>query len=364
MKLRTIVITVAILAALSVVAHYVNRPEPAPSPDPRVGTVLLDPDTVAKAASIVVSDKGKSAELDRNADGSWRVTNYFGLPADTEKISRLVQDLNEAKVDRFVTANPDRLAHLEFNDSSIVLKDAAGKEIWRLTLGKASESGNGRFIRFGDDSKAFYSGLHVWLDTDPKGWADTQLVPVKPEDVARIEVPFDGGAPVEVIRAKKDAPWSAEGTPAAGKLDESKVSSLLTSITSLRFTDTIEPKDALAAEAAGHARTFKLTTFDGKTYTVTLGRKPEEKKLKTPVSDAKEALASLGKLTDVKEDTKPMTPEFETIPAGPVFANVASPDPHAPINEFMTLRAFEVDDYVFTGLPQKPDELFEAAKPK
>jgi hypothetical protein len=204
----------------------------------------------------------------------------------------------------------------------------------------------------------------VWLDTDPKGWADTQLVPVKPEEVGRIEVPFDGSAPVVLIRAKKDAPWSAEGGPAAGKLDESKVSSLLTSITSLRFTDTVEPKDVLAAEAAGHARAFRLTTFDGKSYTVTLGRKPEEKKLKTPVSDAKEGLASLGKLTDVKEETKPMTPEFETIPAGPVFASVASADPHAPINEFMTLRAFEVDDYVFTGLPQKPDNLFEAAKPK
>lgn len=365
MRLRTIVITVAILAALSVVAHYVNRPEPAPPADPRVGTVLLDPDTVARAASIVVSDKGKSAELDRNADGSWRVTNYFGLPADTEKISRLVQDLNEAKVDRFVTANPDRLAHLEFNDSSIMLKDTGGKEIWRLTLGKASESGNGRFIRFGDDAKAFYSGMHVWLDTDPKGWADTQLVPVKPEDVARIDVPFEAGAPVVLTRAKKDGPWSAQGGPAAaGKLDESKVSSLLTSITSLRFTETVGPKDVLAAEAAAHERTFRLTTFDGKTYTVTLGRKPEEKKLKTPVADAKEGLASLGKLTDAKESAKPMTPEFETIPGGPVFASVASPDPHAPINGFMALRAFEVDDYVFTGLPQKPGDLFEAANPK
>jgi hypothetical protein len=27
-------------------------------------------------------------------------------------------------------------------------------------------------------------------------------------------------------------------------------------------------------------------------------------------------------------------------------------------------RAFEVDDYAFTGLPQKADELFEAAKAK
>jgi hypothetical protein len=364
MKLRTLILTVAVLAALSVIAHYADRPEPALPSDPRVGTALLDPDTVAKAASVVVSDKGKSAELDRNADGSWRITNYFGLPADTVKISRLIQDLNEAKVDRFVTASPDRLAHLEFNDSSIALRDAAGKEVWRLTLGKSSDSGNGRFIRFGGDSKAFYSGLHIWLDTDPKGWADAQLVSLKPEDVAKIEIPFDGGAPVVATRAKKDAPWSAAGAPAGRKLDDSKVSSLLTSVTSLRFTETVDSKDALAAEAAQHARSVRLTTFDGRIITVTLGRKPEEKKLKVPVSDAKEGLASLGKLTDAKAETKPAMPEFETVTAGPVFATVASSDPHASINELMKLRAFEVDDYVFTGLPQKAEDVFEAEKSK
>jgi Domain of unknown function (DUF4340) len=364
MKLRTIVLTVAFLAVLSVVAHYMGRPEPAPAPDPRVGTVLLDPDTVSKAATIVISDKGKSAELDRKADGSWRVADYFGLPADTDKISRLVQDLNEAKVDRFVTANPDRLAHLEFGDSSIVLKDSAGKEIWRLTLGKASESGNGRFIRFGTESKAFYSGLHVWLDTDPKGWADAQLVSLKPEDIARVEIPIEGGLPVVATRAKKDAPWTIEGAPASRKPDAAKIAALLTSLTSLRFTETVDPKDALAADAALHLRTFKLTTFDGKTLAVSLGRKPEEKKLKTPVADAKESLTSLGKLTDTKADTKPMTPEFDTIPAGPVFATVSSSDPHATINESMKLRAFEVDDYVFTGLPQKADDVLEAEKSK
>jgi hypothetical protein len=47
-----------------------------------------------------------------------------------------------------------------------------------------------------------------------------------------------------------------------------------------------------------------------------------------------------------------------------VFASIVSSDPHAPVNEMMKRRAVEVDDYVFTGLPQKPDELFEPLKSK
>jgi hypothetical protein len=109
-------------------------------------------------------------------------------------------------------------------------------------------------------------------------------------------------------------------------------------------------------------RAFRLTTFDGKTVTVALGRRPEEKKLKPPVPDAKPAIAPIGKSADVKAEAKPVAPEFETIPAGPVFVDVASSDPHAAINDLMRRRAFEVDDYAFTNLPQKADEFFEAEK--
>jgi hypothetical protein len=363
MKLRTIVIIVALLAALSVVAYLKNRPEPAPPSDARVGKPLLDSDTALKAAGLVVSDQGKKVDLERGTDGTWRVASYFGLPADFEKVARLVQDLNEAKVERFVTANPERLAHLEFKDSTVTLNDSSGKEIWSLTLGKTPDSGNGRFIRFDHETKAYFSGTHVWLDTDAKGWANAQLTTVKADDVVRVEIPFDSGAPVVISRAKKDAPWAAEGGPAGQKLLAEKVSALLTSLTTLRFSDTTDPKDPAATEAAAHMRTFKLTTIGGQTLSVALGRKPEEKKLKPPVAD-KDALASLTKPADAKAEPKAITPEFDVIPAGPVFAAISSSDAKAPVNDIMGRRAFEVDEYAFTGLPQKAEDLFEAPKAK
>ena len=363
MKIRTLAVTVALLAALSVVAYLSNRPQAAPSADPRVGKALLDAGTASKAAGLAVSDQGKKVELARAPDGSWRVQSYYDLPADFDKISRLVQDLNEAKVDRFVTASPDRLSHLEFKDSRIALSDSGGREIWSLTLGKSSDTGSGRFIRFGGEPRAFFSGMHVWLDTDAKGWANAQLVDVKQDDVTRIEIPFDTGA-VVVSRAKKDAPWAAADAPADRKLLPEKVSSLLSTLSSLRFSDTADTKDASAAEARSHMRTFRLTTFGGTTLAVSLGRKPEEKKLRPPVPDAKEPLASIAKAPDGGPEAKPITPEFDTVPAGPVFAEVSSSDPRAAVNLLMKRRAFQVDEYVFTALPQKADELFEAQKAK
>ena len=364
MKLRTLVISVVLLAVLSVVAFLSNRPEPAPAADPRVGQPLLGADTVSRASGIVISDQGKKVELRKDGDGTWRVPSYFDMPADFDKISRFVQELNEAKVERFVTDNPERLGHLEFKDSSIVLDDSSGKEIWRLTLGKTPDSGNGRFVRFGGESSAFFSGVHSWLDTDAKGWADARLVTVKPDDVAKVEISFEQGPPVVAARAKKDAPWSAAAPPAGKKLVAEKVSSLLTTLTSLRFTDTVDPKDPLVAQAAAHMRTMKLTTFDGKTLTISLGRKPEEKRLKAAAPETKVGSTAEAKPGDTKIDLKPVTPEMETVPAGPVFAVVASSDSRALINRLMKGRAFEVDDYTYTGLPQKADDLFEPEKSK
>jgi len=47
-----------------------------------------------------------------------------------------------------------------------------------------------------------------------------------------------------------------------------------------------------------------------------------------------------------------------------VFVVVSNSDAHAAINDLMKRRAFQIDDYTFTKLPQKEDELFEPEKAK
>lgn len=364
MKIKTLAIAVALLAVLSLVAYLGNRPGAPAATDPRVGKPVLEPDTAAKAFRITVSDKGKSVEVDRQADGTWRVASYYDLPADFDKVARLVQDLNEAKVERFVTSSPERLSHMEFADSSIALGDASGKEIWSVTFGRTPDTGNGKFIRFGKEQQAFFSDLHVWLDTDARGWADARLVTLKPDDVARVEVPFEGGFEVVATRAKKGDPWTAKA-PAGKKLDGDKVATLVSTLTSLRFNDTSATDDPAAVEASHHLRSFKLTAFDGTAITVALGRKPEEKRPKPAKAEpAKAKAAAKDESKTDKAEAKPAEPEFETIPAGPVYAFVHSSDAHAEINAMMKKRAFLTDDYTFSGLPQKPDELFEAEKAK
>ncbi len=371
MKLRTLFITVAVLAALSAIAYFAQRTEPPPSADARLAQPFVDRALVEKAQKIRLGDSGKTVALARQPDGTWRVTSYYDLPADFQKLSRFIGELTEAKLQRLVTTSPERLARLEFKDSKIEFLDAADKPLWSVTLGKAPDTG-GRFIRFGEEPKAYLVNLNTWLDAEAKNWADTQLLTLKADDIAKIEFTLADG-PVVVSRAKKDAPWTADKTPANQKVKSDKIAAALGALDGIRFSDTTESTDPKIAQARPHTRTFKLTTFDQKTYTIALARQPEEKKLKAPApsTDGKTGLAALGSVTDaasktvakLPDDKKPFAPEFETIPAGPVFVIIASSDTSALVNTLMQKRAFEVSDYVLTSLPEKAADLFEPAPP-
>lgn len=374
MKLKTLIVTVAALAGLSVVAFISRRPEAPKGADARLNQSLVDQAAVEKTAKLRISEGGKIVELTRQADGSWRVPSYYDMPADFTKLSGFVASLTDAKIQRLVTSRPELLGRLEFKDTKIELLDAADKPLATIVLGKAGDTG-GRFVRFGEEQKGYLANLNAFLDVEPKNWANTELLALKADDVAKIELPFAEGAPVTLSRAKKEDPWTAEPSPAGQKVKADKVSALLGSFANLRFSETTAPDDPAIAPAKANLRTVKLTTFAGKTLTVALGRKPEEKKLKPPTAttDGKTGPAALGNLADLTkkeepkpgepkaEDAKPLAPEFETIPAGPVYAFIANSDAAAPVNTLMQKRAFQVTDYVFTGLPAKAEELFEPA---
>ena len=377
MKLKSIVRIIAILAALSAVAFFATRPTPAPVADTRIGQPLADRAIVEKATTLRLNDQGKTVTLVRQADATWKVSSYHDFPADFSKLATFIGSLTDAKLERLVTSSPARIALLEFKDTKIELLDATDKELWSVTLGKNPDTGSGRYVRYGAEAKAFLASLSAYLDTDSKNWANTELLALKVDDVAKIEIPFVAANASEptsltVSRSTKDAPWTAEKTPDGQKLKADKISAVLSSLSSIRFSETNDLTDANAVAAKATERLFKIETFDKKVLKIALGRKPEEKKLKpiTPPAEGQSALSSLGTAADMlKKDAdgkpadpaKPIAPEFETIPAGPVFVNIASSDASASVNALMQKRAFQISDYTFTSLPQKSDELFEPA---
>ena len=371
MNLRTLTLSVAVLAAACLAIWFLQRPSAPLVNDTRVGQSVLAADLATRAAQIRITDSDKNVTLARQSTGTWRVTTYHDLPADFTKLSQLISDLSDAKIQRFVTARPERLARLEFKDTTITLLDADAKEIWTATLGKSADGG-GRFLRYGKEEKGYQFAPNFSLESESKNWVDTALLNLKQDDIAAVEIGFTDGTTVAAKRAKKEDPWTSANAPAGNRLKPDRIASVLGNLVSLRFSDTSATDDPAVAIARAHSRTLKLTTFAGDTYTVTLGRKPEEKKPKQAVADTKPHDNSAPASPEAKPQDESRRspegeggpkPEFETIPAGPVYAFIKSSNEKTSINDVMKRRAFQIGEWTFNALPAQAPDLWEDLPP-
>src|SRR5436305_868721 len=130
MKLRSLVIAVAILAVLSGIAAYLTRTPPPPATDPRVGKPIAEKAAFTSAAKIRVFFDGTTVELVHQPDGTWTIPAYFDMAVDFNKLSQLFEFFTNEKITRVVTTNPDTIKRLEFSGTRITLVDSAGKEAW------------------------------------------------------------------------------------------------------------------------------------------------------------------------------------------------------------------------------------------
>ena len=360
MKPKTLLIVVILLAALSAAAWFFNRPSlPASASDPRLNQPLLPPAAAENAARLSLTVKGANVTLARpSASSGWVVTSNHDLPADFAKLASLVQNLTGTRVERFVTASPDRLSRLGFPDTAITVADSTGQSILALTLGKDADGG-GRYLSFNKENKAYLARIETAFDADPRNWTDTALLRFSAADIAKVT--FDFPSPLTLSRANASAPFAADTVPAGRRLKTDTVPSLLSTLSSMRFTETTAIDDPQATGARAAARTVTLTTFDGKTLVFALGRRPEHAVDSAYATRAAPAPFFI-------RDTSPAPAVLlgnltEKIPPGPVFAFIKHSDTSAPINALMQKRAFQVGDFALTSLPADSTAFFEPIPP-
>lgn len=352
MKLRPLLLSIAVLVPVAGAVWWFQRPAPATqNADARIGQRVADPSVLAGATKVRIKASGKTLELSR-ADASttrWTLAASSAsepvLPADSARLSRLAADLVSPKIERLVTSNPTRIATLGLDDSGLTFLDAADKSLLTLDLGKNADGG-GRFLRYGTEAKAYLARLNTFLDAEASGWRDTALVSaLKPEDIASAAFTLpDTPAQVVVSRPDAKSPWTSPAAPAGHQVKASAVTSQLTNLTGLRYTAFAPVFDPAVVAARVLTRTVTLTTFDGRTVKIALGRAPEPPKPAKPATPPAEGA------------TPPPEPPA---PPRPVYVEVTDSKPDATLAAAAKTHAFEVGDWIHTALPAKSADLFE-----
>jgi hypothetical protein len=341
MKIKSLSIFVFVLAVLSAITWFINRPAPPPGLDSRTGQALITRDTLAAARSITLKDGGDEVTLTASENGgNWLVSDYYDFPVDFTKLSSLADNLRNAKVVRLVTRSPERMQRLDFGTSAITIDTGWAIPVFNLDVGKTSDNG-GRFVRFEEEEKAYLADLSLYLDATPKNWAQSQLLKFQTVDVARLTVGFtDLEDALTIARSDAAATWEVESGQENGGVKSSDVTTLVNRFTSLRYTDTDDVGSEEATSARDHARSLSIELFDGTVYNVDLGRRP----------------------APPAEEGPPEDPAAESPPEpkpGPVYVFIKSNRGDAPINELMNKRSFKISEYTFTSLPTDAQALLE-----
>lgn len=379
MKLKTLALTVILLAALSGGLWWKSRPPApvAPPPASPVGKPLLEQAAAEKAAELEISEEnGANTVIVRKETSGWRVPSFHQLPADFEKLSRLITSLNEAKVEREVSKEKGTLARLELGKNKLHLKDTAGGTILGLETGKTSQNG-GVFVKLDKQEAAFLVNQSLWLDARPDNWAQKNPLTIKADNVVELTIPCTAAdeAPLMLKKEKDQKEFKMDGLSENQSVKQTEVTRILNNLLNARFqevkTETAAP-DVVAART--NAYTAKIKTDAGLEVTMLIGRQPAQPLPPTPPPAPAAPVESeapgvellnppeesaTGETADTPAD-QPATPEPPKMSnPGPVYIAYSFSDSAHPFAGVSDRLALKFADYIYTSLPANRAALIE-----
>jgi hypothetical protein len=149
----------------------------------------------------------------------WVVAQRGDYPADVSKLRKLLLALSDAKIIEQKTSDPANYALLGVDNPTAAT--AIGTEVafavrdgsHALIVGKPS--GEGNFVRRGDEKVSYLIAPSIYVESEPRYWIEPKLLDIKADDITRIDYKPATGAPYSVHRIDKG--FALDGLPAGRK---------------------------------------------------------------------------------------------------------------------------------------------------
>ena len=354
MKIKTLIFSLLILAAVAAVGYWLsNRDTGKTEISSKVGEKLVDPELLTDITKIVLQsiDDDKTVHIKKDEKGTWILPDYYLLPVEFSKLDNFISSLLKADILRFVTRKKDRMERLEFSKHKIVLKTNE-ETVWSMETGKRGQSG-GLYVRFNDEADAYLADLTSYFDSNVDNWPEKRMLLFQSSDVAALYFEFSNSEPgFKIERETAESEFTAEGLMENEKLNESAITSFISTLSSARYTKVHELDDPDAIAAKEHTHSIKIELFNGKTYNLHVGRRPAE------IADAVESDNS-----ELSDNETEIEEEPEEQEPGPVFIFFESSDPNDRLNSIMQRVSLSYSNYVFNQVPESREKFIEATPP-
>ncbi|MEY3897235.1 MAG: hypothetical protein RLZZ214_2756 [Verrucomicrobiota bacterium] len=287
----TILWVIAIALGAAVTAVKLSQNKSTTSATQRAaGQTLFESFPANEAATVEIQGATGNVTLAKK-DTKWVVVQRDNYPANISFVNDLIRSLSDLKITLGMEAGPSFAPRFGMDETAskpvdrgltAIFKDAAGKEIAKVSLGKNIESGAapspmggsnsvGRYVRNHADESGFYavSEMFTSVSDEAPRWLDSGFI--SPEKIKSITLSQVGKTDPawKLTRDGEEAEFKLDGATATEVLDTAATGPLKSLFSYARFEDVV-PAAKVAERAADGKRTATIETFEGFIYSVTI----------------------------------------------------------------------------------------------
>ena len=381
------IIAVALVIAVAVVKSTRSDTFTSATERDRGDTLLADfkPDEVAA----ITITQGKNTLSLRKSEGVWTVTERDNYPALVRNVNELLRTLAEVKITQGIEAGPASAPRFGMDPESddpaeqgtgLVLANAEGKEIARLTFGKNLEAANasaspfgggstGRFVRNHADESGIYvtSELFPTLTASPESWLNDEFLKIEKIKAITVSEPGKPDATAwKLTRPTADAEFALEGKTDAEELNTDNITPLKSLFSYARFEDVVTADKADAAWLKDQRQTAVIETEEGFNYSLTFGpmQKPAETSPDAPAAESYLMTVTVTATIPAERKKEEGEKEEDAKTKDEAFATRKKAlEERLAADRKLEGRTFKVSKYTVEALLKKRAELVKAAQP-
>jgi len=257
------------------------------------GQTLFEKFPVEEAAAIEIDGVTGTVDLAKK-DGKWVNTSRDGYPAKVSYVNDLLRTLAELKVTRGMQAGPSFAPRFGMDEAATkaedrgitaIFKDAAGKELAKVSLGKTIQSESspspmggmggsavGRYIRNHADDSGFYAVSEMFpsVSDDAKTWLSDDFISIEKIKSVTVSLPGKTDVAWKLTREAEEAEFKLDGAKDAEVPDTTATGPLKTIFSYARFEDVVPAAKVAERIVADQKRIVTIETFEGFVYTIEL----------------------------------------------------------------------------------------------
>lgn len=237
---------------------------------------------------IVVTQGGKTLTFGLEGD-AWVLRNSGGYKVHNNLVSKVIFGLSNMELLDAKTNRKSRFEALQLGDpqtkdsksQQVVLKDASGKEMAALIVGRANfflpeTTTGGMYVRRpGEDQTWLVRGL-VDIGVEPRDWLIREIIDIKPEQILRADVRHPDGEELHVIpKEGVTGSFAFEDMPEGFKLEsEFAPRNIAAVLSGFVLNDVRKAENVSLDPADAYVSTYKVK--DGITVTLHMWSKDDK----------------------------------------------------------------------------------------